>query len=79
MLNIKYVNCNYFIYYVNNKIFWFFSDCEKRMTDSFIKNVIDLELIGQQATQKIDMLDCSSMTGEGFTDIVAWLQRLGSS
>lgn len=56
-----------------------FSDSETCMTDSQIKNVIDLELIAVHATQKIDTLDCSTVTGHGFSGIVVWLQNLMSS
>lgn len=57
----------------------YYSDSERCMTDSYIKNIIDLGLVREHAAQKIDSLDCSTMTGEGFGTIVSWLQAVGST
>lgn len=51
------------------------SDQPTCMTDGYIKSVIDLQQIQQHVSQKINCLDCSSVTGEGFREVVTWIQN----
>jgi len=46
------------------------------MSSGYIKNILDLDLIKNYASQKIDSVECSSVTGEGFGSIVTWLKQL---
>ncbi|XP_067938096.1 ADP-ribosylation factor-like protein 16 [Watersipora subatra] len=57
-------------------IVWNKIDCENCMTDGFIKNILDLELIAKHAKQSIQTLNCSSITGKGLADIAGWIQQV---
>ncbi|KAF6039433.1 ARL16 [Bugula neritina] len=57
-------------------VVWNKIDSRNCMSSGYIKNILDLDLIKNYASQKIDSVECSSVTGEGFGSIVTWLKQL---